>query len=167
MFKLIRAPAPPAVASALVAVCTLVSAPTCVRSAEDPGADPSADAGVGDADASGEDTETCAVATSCPIFETVTLEDPPCRACDTCIATRCCAEMTECFASSNEGPSDCELLFTCIIGIGPDTCASTGACAACERAHPDSVEKYRALASCIALEPDTGDGACKRVCRNL
>lgn len=164
MFKLFRVPAPPVVASALVAVCALVSAPMCVRSADDSGVDADADAG---ADASVEDAATCAVARSCPIFETVTLEDPPCAACDTCIATRCCAEMTDCFASSNGGPSDCELLFTCIVGIGPDTCASTGACDACERAHPDSVMKYRALASCLALEPDAGGGACKRVCRNL
>lgn len=99
----------------------------------------------------GTDAGTCGPRLTCPVLATqnITLDNDgvACEACDDCMATKCCSEVTTCFTPDDSGTADCREELDCIAAC--NTSDAGAACVdTCRQAHATGDPQAIALDNC-------------------
>jgi len=119
-------------------------APVADSAAVDTGTTPAEDTGTTPATDAGEDAGTCAV--------TLSTGDP---ACDTCVATTCCSQLTGCDTADSAGTDDagfsaCEQLLACINDVNTADGGTDGGATTCNPSYSASEQtSATAVLTCI------------------
>lgn len=93
---------------------------------------------------------------SCPAIGTLVTFAPP-AACDTCMGSKCCMEVTTCYSDKGDAGSDtcvdyddCVNPCASLMGMAQQQCV-----AACDATHPNSKAKWNAVATCLTGKCNT------------